>query len=258
MENVPSFLTNLKMGVLVKNRIRSIQCCISNSGAIQGTSREKLYKELGLETLKSRRWLKKLCCFYKIKNNGIPSYLAELIPSESHLYNTRNTRNITTYSCRTDAFKYSFFPWTINEWNKLNFNIRTSSFNIFRANLIKIIRPIPNSVFGIFNPLGLKLITRLRLGLSHLNEHRFKHNFNDCINPLCTCSLDIESTVHYFLHCNYYNSARISLLNDLNSVDRPLLSLSDVSLVNVLLYGGRQFDDSQNAFILNSSIYINS
>ena len=113
---------------------------------------------------------------------------------------------------------------------------------------------MPNSVFGIFNPLGLKLITRLRLGLSHLNEHRFKHNFNDCINPLCTCSLDIESTVHYFLHCNYYNSARISLLNDLNSVDKTLLSLSDLSLVNILLYGGPQFNKSQNAYILNSSI----
>ena len=120
--------------------------------------------------------LKKLCCFYKIKNNGIPSYLAELIPSEFHLCNTWNTRNIATCSCRTDAFKSSFFPWAINEWSK---RIRASSFNIFRANLIKIIRPIPNSVFGIFNPLGLKLITWLHLGLSHLNEHRFKHNFND-------------------------------------------------------------------------------
>ena len=50
------------------------------------------------------------------------------------------------------------------------------------------------------------------------------------------------------------NSARISLLNDLNSVDRTLLNLSVLSLVNVLLYGGPQIDDSQNAFILNSSI----
>ena len=33
---------------------------------IQGTSREKMYNELGLKTLKSRRWLKKLCCFYMI------------------------------------------------------------------------------------------------------------------------------------------------------------------------------------------------
>ena len=29
----------------------------------------------------------------------------------------------------------------------------------------------------------------LRLELSHLNEHRFNHNFDDCINPLCLCSL---------------------------------------------------------------------
>ena len=66
--------------------------------------------------------------------------------------------------------------------------------------------------------------------------------------------MDNESTVHYSLHCNYYNSARIYLLNYLNSVDRTLLNLSVLSLVNVLLYGGPQFDDSQNAFILNSSI----
>ena len=96
-----------------------------------------MYQELDLKTLKARRWLKKLC-FYKIKNNGIPSYLAELIHSESHLYNSQNKSNITTYSCRTDAFKYSFFPWMINEWNKLNFNIPKSSFNIFQAFLIKI------------------------------------------------------------------------------------------------------------------------
>ena len=229
-------------------KIESVQynAALAITGAIQGTSTEKLRKELGLD--------KKLCCLYKIKNNEFPSYLAELIPSEYHLYNTRNTRNITIFSCKNNAFKYSLFPWTTHEWIKLNFNIRTSSFNIFRVNLIKIIRRIPNSVFGIFNPLGLELITRLRVRLSHLNEHRFNHNLNDYINPLSTCSLDTESTIHYFLYCNYYNSARIFFLNDLNSVDRTLLNLSDLSLVNVLLYGSPQFDDSQNAFVLNSSI----
>ena len=136
----------------------NIIAALAITGAVQGTSREKLYKELSLETLKSRRWLKKLCYFYKIKNNGIPSYLAELNPCESHSHNTWNTRSITTYILHN-----SFFPWTVNEWNKLNFSIRASSFNIFRANLIKIIWPIPNSAFSIFNPLGLKLITKLSL-----------------------------------------------------------------------------------------------
>ena len=56
-------------------RIESVQynAALAITGAIQSTSREKVCKELGLETLKSRRWLKKLCCFYKIKNNGISS-----------------------------------------------------------------------------------------------------------------------------------------------------------------------------------------
>ena len=139
-------------------------------------------------------------------------------------------------------------------------NVGTSSFNIIRANLIKIIRPIPNLVLSIFNPLGLKLITRLHLALSHQNVHRFNHNFSDCINPLCTCSPNSESTVPYFLHCNYYNSARIALLNDLNSVNRTVFNLSNLSLVNVLPYDGAQCDGFQNIFILNKSIkykYIN-
>ena len=177
-------------------KIESVQynAALAITGAIQGTSTENLHKELGLD--------KKLCCFYKIKNNEFSSYLAELIPSEYHLYNTRNTRNITKFSCNNYPFKYSLFPWTTNEWIKLNFNIRTSSFNIFRVNLIKIIWRIPNSVFGIFNPLGLELITRLRVTLSHLNEHRFNHNLNDYIDPLSTYSLDTESTIQYLLYCN--------------------------------------------------------
>ena len=96
-------------------KIESVQynAALAITGAIQGTSREKLYKELDLETLKSRRWLKKLCCFYKIKNNEIPSYLAELIPSESHLNNSQNKRNTALFSCTS-----IFSPWTINEYWK--------------------------------------------------------------------------------------------------------------------------------------------
>ena len=53
-------------------------------------------------------------------------------------------------------------------------------------------RPLPNSIFDIFNAYDIKLLTRLRLGLSHLNEHKFKHGFNDTINPICICGGDIN------------------------------------------------------------------
>ena len=59
------------------------------TGAIQGTSQE----ELGLETLKSRRWLKRLCCMYKIINIGIPKYLTDLIPKGEIGYNIRYIRD---------------------------------------------------------------------------------------------------------------------------------------------------------------------
>ena len=35
--------------------------CIAITGAIRGTSKENIYQELGLESLKSRRWFRKIC-----------------------------------------------------------------------------------------------------------------------------------------------------------------------------------------------------
>ena len=64
---------------------------------------------------------------------------------------------------------------------------KSKSISVFREKILNFIRPSPNSVFDIHNPKGIKLITRLRLGLSHLREHKFKHSFQDTLNPLCNC-----------------------------------------------------------------------
>ena len=105
----------------------------------------------------------------------------------SHSNNTHNSCNIPTYHCRTDSFKNSFnnffFPWTVHEWKKLNLGICKSTHSVFRQYLVKLIRPQPSAPFNVRNFAGLHLLTRLWLGLSHLNEHRFNHNFQNCINP---------------------------------------------------------------------------
>ena len=87
--------------------------------------------------------------------------------------------NIPTYQCRTDTFKHSFFPWTVVEWNKIHPDIRNASITVFKKHLLKEIRPDPHPVYNICKPIGLKLLTRLRLGLSHLNKHRF--NYTLCV-----------------------------------------------------------------------------
>ena len=78
-------------------------------GAMQGTSREKIYKELGLESLKNRRWYKRLCCMFKIMNEEAPKYLTNILSKCQQTIATRNS-NIPTFYCRTDCFNFLFFP----------------------------------------------------------------------------------------------------------------------------------------------------
>ena len=99
--------------------------CLALSGAIRGSSREKLYHELGLESLQRRRWYRKLCLFYKIFKEKKPVYLFNLIPTKNSNYNTR--------SAYKNFFKNSYFPSTVIEWNKLDPNLRSAaSLSVFK------------------------------------------------------------------------------------------------------------------------------
>ena len=83
--------------------------------------------------------------------------------------------------------------------NKLDKNLQQSKIiKSFRNPLLKIGQPTPKPVYNIHNSTGLKLLTRLRLRPSHVNEHKFNYNFRDCVNPLCPCSLEVESSSHFF------------------------------------------------------------
>ena len=144
----------------------------------EGHLGKKLYAEVGLEALQYRRWFRKLACFYKIQYTGLPKYLLQLIPINNHSYILRKPLNIPHYYCRADAFYNSFFPNVINEWKKLDDKIKgATSFSLFKASLLKMGRPHANSRYRIHNPVGIRLLTRLRLGLSHLNGHKFRQNF---------------------------------------------------------------------------------
>ena len=62
------------------------------------------------------------------------------------------------------------------EWNKLDVKLRKSeSLPYFKNVLQKVGWPTAKPIYSIHNPIGLKLLTKLRLGLSHLNEHKFKN-----------------------------------------------------------------------------------
>ena len=149
----------------------------------------------------------------------------------------------------------TFFPSAILEWNKLDPSLRNSaSYNVFKNSILEFIRPSPNKTFQCHNLKGIKLVTRLRLGLSHLWEHKFKHSFQDTLNPLCTCGLDIETTSHYFLHCPLFHAERSTLLSNINEIDSAIFNKSESVVTHILLYGDESFKDEVNLVILNATI----
>ena len=75
--------------------------------------------------------------------------------------------------------------------------------------------------------LGEVLLTRLRLNFIHLNEHKFRHNFNDTTNPMCSCGAATERTIHYLLRCRLYSVQRVELLNIVCKVDSTLENSSE-------------------------------
>ena len=113
-------------------------------------------------------------------------------------------------------------------------------------------RPSPNSIFYTYNEIIL--LTRLLLGLSHFIEHKFKHGFNDAINPICVCGGDSESINSFFLHCPEYCETRQTLFDNIQTIDKMLLSQNESSLTHLFLYGDPKRNSNVNAFILNSAI----
>ena len=114
-------------------------------------------------------------------------------------------KNIPLFKIKHNFFENSFFPSGVIEWNKLDLNICSSvGLNIFTKTFSYFIRASGSTVFNCHIPIGVQLLTRLRLCLSHLHKHKFKHSFQDSINPICNCGNDIKTSVHFPLHCSVF------------------------------------------------------
>ena len=91
-------------------------------------------------------------------NEKAPNYLINLIPEHEPTIRTRNN-SIPSHKYRTNCFKHSFFPSTLNDWFNLDINIRHSeSISPFKCRPLSFIRPVQNSIHNIFDPNGLKFL----------------------------------------------------------------------------------------------------
>ena len=134
--------------------------------------------------------------------------------------------------------------------------LETQEVSIFKKNVLNFIRPCANSIFNIHNSHGIKLLTRLRIGLSHLCDHKCRHCFHDILNPLCNCGNDTETTSHFFLHCPSFHTPRQTLLNNIRNINEQILSHGEDQLIQAFLYGNPNCNLSVNMLVLNAIEYL--
>ena len=125
-------------------------------------------------------------------------------------------------------FNNTFFPCCSQEWNNLSDDIKSLPSPVsFKKALLSFVKTSKNSVFAIHNKNGIKLLTCLRLNFSHLNEHKFRHNFLDTINSICSCGSEPETAAHFLLRCQNYAISRSKLLKIVYNIDQTLQSRSN-------------------------------
>ena len=148
----------------LNQKIERIQynATVAITGAVIGTYQSSVNNALDPESLKFRCWFR--YTFYETKTTGVPQYLSDLIPQANHLYNICVGEDVITLYSRTDLSSILSFN-TVLERSKLDCNIQQSRTMPAVLDWLT----IPKWIYNIYNPTGLTIPNRLRLGLSHLN-----------------------------------------------------------------------------------------
>ena len=109
------------------------------TGLTRSVTLENLYTECGWTSLAERSKQNKLAFMFRSANRLVPSYITDLIPPdvrETTNYPLRKQNNIVTPFCRTELFKQSCIPSSVNMWNSLDESSRNKpSLNLFKYNI---------------------------------------------------------------------------------------------------------------------------
>ena len=210
------------------------------SGAINRTSRELIYRELGWDSLEERRKRQRLITMFKIKHDIAPVYLQSVIQIKDIRYNLRNQGRIPPMKCRTAALHNSFYPQTINDWNNLDPLIRKSDdLETFKRLLVQksSVKKVPEWFYSGKRYPSL-IHGRLRMLCSLLKDHLFSH-IHVIDSPQCPCGDPRETTKHFLLECPLFFNERQSML-------QKLAELNFNPSIHNLLYGSSNNDVKTN------------
>ena len=238
------------------NTLERIQyhAALAITGTWKGTNLNKIYDELGWESLTDRRWSRRLFQFYKIQNNLTPPYLKTPIPPlRTHLLCIRSQNVNNEIKCKTKSYSNSFYPDSIRWWNKIGPELRNSlNLKSFKVSILALVKPPPKCIFDIHDSSAIKRLFQLRVGLSPLNEHKRRHKFGDTPSDKCDVCNCTENLNHFFLHCTRYIEAR--LLDFVLTLNVNFNLLQSRDKIKMLLYGDTSFSHATNKLLLKATL----
>ena len=127
----------------------------------------------------------------------------------SHLFGSRSVNVINEIRCKSKSYSNSFYPDSIRCWNKIGPELRNSpNLKSFKLGMLALVR-LPKKIFDIHDPIGMKWLFQLRVGLSPLQAHKNNHNFSDTPCDKCDVCKRIENLEHFFLHCIRFTGTRL-------------------------------------------------
>ena len=118
-------------------------------------------------------------------------------------------------------------------------------------------RPFPHSIYNISGNIALKWLYQLRVGLSVLNDHKWRHMFRDTPSNLCQNCKEIENTAHFFLECTKYLRARQILHQSVINLHQNFRYINNDNKVKFLLYGKKDLQNvTNNKVLLATLVYL--
>ena len=258
--HMPQIVHQPPLGVSLHDMMESVekiqyQAGLAITGCWKGSSRIRLYEELGWETLSDRRSNNRIFQIYKIISKNTLSYLKEKLPVPRHHFLVHVFRDIR---CRTSRYSNSFFPDAISSWNTFISHFEYfPTFNYFRNYVIGCHRPQGKPVFDIHDS-GLRFLFQLRLGLSPLRSHKKSYKFADTPSDICLCRLGKEDTRHVLFSCPFYATKRAVMISSVDEIlQRNNLNYPTnfpVNELNLYLYGLPTLSSADNRLILLATI----
>ena len=207
---LPVFYHTLKQ--TEKARLENVQYQAAKlvTGAYNLSSKQKLNRDLGWETIQCRADILGLNIFHKIHVKETRPLIRDCMPKldRDKDITLRSKIGYQPFKTKSDKFSKSFFPHFSKMWNSLANDITNKNIHDFKI-FTNTLKPKKIKHFSRGNKYTNSLLTRIRIGRSDLNQHKFTIGLTD--SPECDCHFKEESPKHYFMDCFLYTQERQQL-----------------------------------------------